>query len=57
MANTKHITDRAERKAAKRSQRKALKALHVGLSTKDRKKFAKSETTGLRTWIAEQNAE
>ncbi len=56
MANTKNITDRTERKAAKRAQRKALKQAFVGLGPKDKKKFRKSEHTGLRAFIAEQNA-
>ncbi|MBD89572.1 MAG: hypothetical protein CL940_04490 [Deltaproteobacteria bacterium] len=54
MANTKQITDRAERKSAKREQRKALKDAFLNLSTKDRKAFASSETVGLRAWMAEQ---
>ncbi len=54
MANTKQITDRNERKNAKRGQRKALKSTYTNLSTKDRKAFASSETVGLRAWISEQ---
>ena len=54
MANTKSITDRTERKTAKRAQRKALKATHAGLTTKQKKAYRRSETTGLRAWIAEQ---
>jgi len=56
MANTKNITDRAERKAAKRSQRKALKQTFQNLGPKDKKKFRKSEHNGLRAFIAEQNS-
>ena len=56
MANTKNITDRAERKAAKRAQRKALKQVHTGLGPKMTKKFRKSEHTGVRAFLAEQNA-
>lgn len=56
MANTKHISDRAERKSAKRGQRKDLKKAYTDLSTKDRKAFAASETVGLRAWMAEQEA-
>jgi hypothetical protein len=56
MANTKNIKDRTERKSAKRAQRKALKQVFVGLGPKDTKKFRKSEHTGLRAFIAEQNA-
>ena len=57
MANTKQITDRSERKAAKRSQRKALKSAYENLNTKDRKSYAKSETTGLRSWLSEQQGD
>ncbi len=53
MANTKNITDRSERKAKKREQRKALKGAYSGLSTKEKKAYHKSETTGLRAWMAE----
>ena len=56
MANTKNITDRTERKTAKRTQRKALKQAFLGLGPKDKKKFRKGEQTGLRAFIAEQNA-
>ncbi len=56
MANTKKITDRSERKAAKRAQRKALKQVHVELGPKANKKFRKSEHTGIRAFVAEQNA-
>jgi hypothetical protein len=56
MANTKDIKDRAERKKAKRTQRKALKETLVGLSTKEHKRFRKSETVGLRAWMAEQKS-
>ena len=54
MANTKNITDRSDRKAKKRAQRKALKTAHSQLSTKQKRAFYKSETTGLRAWISEQ---
>lgn len=57
MANTKKITDRDARKDAKRKQRKALKETFANLSQKDRTKFRKSETVGLRKWIAEQDSE
>jgi hypothetical protein len=56
MANTKNITDRTERKSAKRTQRKALKKVITGLGPKDNKKFRKSEHTGVRAFLAEQNA-
>ncbi len=56
MANTKNITDRAERKEAKRNQRKALKQVITGLSPKMNKKFRKSEHTGVRAFLAEQEA-
>lgn len=57
MANTKNITDRTERKTAKRAQRKALKGVLTGLSVKDRKRFKKSESTGVRQWVAERDSE
>ena len=56
MANTKNITDRTERKAAKRAQRKALKKVLTDLGPKDIKKFRKSEHTGVRAFLDEQNA-
>lgn len=56
MANTKNITDRTERKNAKRAQRKALKGVMTDLSVKDRKRFKKSEATGVRAWIAERDS-
>ena len=56
MANTKQITDRTERKNAKRGQRKALKSTYTNLSTKDRKAYVASETVGLRAWISEQES-
>ncbi len=55
MANTKNITDRNERKGAKRAQRKALKAVNNSLTVKQRKKYRASETVGLRAWLAEQS--
>jgi len=57
MANTKNITDREARKNEKRKQRKALKETFADLSPKDRTSFRKSETVGLRKWIAEKDAE
>ena len=57
MANTKNITDRAERKTAKRKQRSELAKVQRGLSTKQRSAFRKSETVGVRAWIAEQKSE
>lgn len=56
MANTKKITDRAERKSLKRAQRKALKQVMTDMAPKDIKKFRKSEHTGVRAFIAEQEA-
>jgi hypothetical protein len=56
MANTKNIADRSERKTAKRAQRKALKGVFSALSDKQRKRFRKSETEGLRAWVAEQKS-
>ena len=57
MANTKNITDRAERKTAKRKQRAELAKVQRSLTTKQRKAFHKSETVGVRAWIAEQQSE
>lgn len=57
MANTKSIKDREARKTAKREQRKALKAEYVKLTKKQRKEFRRSETVGLRAWLAEQAAD
>ena len=57
MANTKNITDREARKNEKRKQRKALKETFANLSPKERTKFRKSETVGLRKWISEQDSE
>lgn len=54
MANTKNITDRGERKKAKRALRKALKTVHQQLTTKQKRAFRRSETVGLRAWVAEQ---
>lgn len=54
MANTKNITDRTERRNKKRGLRKALKRAFSQLTTKQKKAFRKSETIGLRNWIAEQ---
>ncbi len=54
MANTKSITDRGERKAAKRTQRKALKQTFRDMPPKLKKKFKKSETVGVRKFLAEQ---
>ncbi len=56
MANTKQISDRNERKAKKREQRKALKAAYYELSKADKRRYKKSETVGLRKWIAEAEA-
>ena len=57
MANTKNITDRSERKKAKRSLRKKLKETFAGLTPGEKGQFRKSETVGLRKWIGEQNTE
>ena len=55
--NTKQIEDRAERKAAKRKARRALKEAYANLTKKQRKAYRRSETVGLRAWLAEQEAE
>ncbi len=57
MANTKTITDRAERKKMKRGQRKALKQTYASLTIQQRRRYKKSETAGLRAWLAEQRSE
>jgi len=57
MANTKNITDPAERKSAKRKQRAELVKVQRSLTTKQRSEFRKSETVGVRAWMAEQQAE
>jgi hypothetical protein len=54
MANTKNVTDRAERKKLKRGQRKALKEVLGGLTPKDVKKWRKSEVKGLRAFVAQK---
>ena len=57
VANTKHISDRAERKASKRQQRKALKDLYENLTKDQKRRYRKSETKGLRAWLAEQKSD
>lgn len=60
MANTKNITDRGERKAKKRAQRKALQGVMNSLTPKQRKKFRKANeegSIGVRKWLAEQESE
>ena len=57
MANTKDIADRSKRKAKKRTQRKELKKLYDDLSDKEKRAYRRSETVGLRAWVAEQKAE
>jgi len=53
VANTRNIEDRQERKAKKRELRRALKETFARLSQADKRRFRKSETKGLRKWIAE----
>ena len=55
MANTKNVDGRNARKEKKREQRKALKKLYDDLTTKQKKAYKKSETVGLRSWLAEQS--
>ena len=57
MANTKNIENRTERKAAKRAQRKALSETKANLTATQVKDYRKSETVGLRAWLAEQEGE
>lgn len=55
MANTTQITDRNLRKALKRSQRKALKAVDVALTAPQRDKLRrarKEKKVGLRAFLA-----
>lgn len=54
MANTKNISDRQERKAKKREQRADFKALFMSLDKNEKRRFRKSETVGLRKWVAEE---
>ena len=54
MANTKSITDRGARKAAKRTLRKALKTVFRDMTPKLKKRFKKSETVGLRKFLGQQ---
>jgi hypothetical protein len=56
VANTKNISDRAERKAKKRGLRTALKA-EFGKLTKDlKRRFRNGETKGLRKFLSEQKS-
>ncbi len=54
MANTKNL-DRAERKATKRTSRRALKARFADLTLKDRKALRKYEGT-LSAFLREKDA-
>ncbi|MCA9515363.1 MAG: hypothetical protein KC635_10500 [Myxococcales bacterium] len=56
MANTRNITDKAERKAKKREQRAALKAVFTKLTKDEKRRFRKGETKGLRKWVSENAA-
>ena len=50
--NTKNLSP-AERKAAKRSQRKDLKALYDGLSSKNKARFrSQEEGLGIKAFVA-----
>jgi hypothetical protein len=56
VANTRNITDRAERKAQKRVLRTALKAEFAKLKKADKRRFRNGEIKGLRKFIAEQKS-
>ncbi len=56
MANTKNVGDRSKRKELKRELRKKLKETFAGLGKKEKREFGKSETKGLRAWIAEKKS-
>ncbi len=54
MADTKSLS-REDRKKSKRSARKSLKALHLALSTKDRKVMRKAdEKVGIKHYLNEK---
>lgn len=53
MANTKSIENRTERKAKKRTLRKALKAEFYGLTKEQKRRFRNGEIKGLRKFKAE----
>jgi hypothetical protein len=52
MANTKNIENTADRKAKKRELRRALKNTYAGLDKEQLRKYRKSETKGLRKFLA-----
>lgn len=54
MANTKNIADRQERKAKKRELRRGFKVEFGNLNKDQKRRFRKSEISGLRKWIAEE---
>ena len=54
MANTKNMT-REKRREAKRTQRRALKAVYAGLSKRQRKQL-REDRVGLRAFVASQAA-
>ena len=52
MANTRNVTDRSERKSKKRALRAALKGVFEKLTPDQVRRFRKSETKGLRKFLA-----
>lgn len=56
MANTKTIANKTERKAKKRSLRKALKGEFFKLTKDAKRRFRNGETKGLRKFVAESAA-
>lgn len=56
MANTKDITDRAERKAAKRAQRKSLKETIGNLTVQERRQYRRSEIVGYKAFLADRDS-
>ena len=51
MANTRNIQDTQARKAKKREQRRALKAVYSNLTEEQLRRFRKAETKGLRKFL------
>lgn len=52
MANTRNIQDTQERKAKKRTLRRALKAVYAKLTEDQLRRFRKAETKSLRKFLA-----
>jgi hypothetical protein len=56
VANTKNITDRAARKAKKRTLRGKLKTEFGKLTKELKRRFRNGETKGLRKFLSEQKS-